>query len=79
VGAGAPRSSAACDISLAGLSYIGNGGLKIRQADSREPKNFSLIALKNMQNLRICHVPKLLDFGGSAVLGCHRVLKSAES
>jgi hypothetical protein len=38
-----------------------------------------LIALKNMQNLRICHAPMLLAFGRPAVLGCRRVLKSAES
>jgi hypothetical protein len=61
------------------LSYIGKSGLNIRQADSREPQELRLIALKNMQNLRICHAPMLLDFGGPAVLGCHRVLKSAES
>jgi hypothetical protein len=32
-----------------------------------------------MQNLRICYALMLLAFGRVAVLGCRRVLKSAES
>jgi hypothetical protein len=47
--------------------------------DSREPAELRLIALKNMRNLRICHALMLLAFERVAVLGCRRVLKSAES
>ena len=61
------------------LSDFGKICLHAGQADSRKPQKLPLIALKNMRNLRICYVPMLLDFGGPAVLGCHRVLKSAES
>jgi hypothetical protein len=47
--------------------------------DSREPTELRLIALKNMRNLRVCHALMLLAFGRPGVLGCRRVLKSAES
>jgi len=69
----------AFDLPPAELSYIGKGRLNIGQRDSREPQELRLIALKNMRNLRICHASMLLAFGRPAVLGCHRVLKSAES
>jgi len=61
------------------LSDFGKICLHAGQADSREPEKLSLIALKNMQNLRICHALMLLAFGGAAVLGWRGVLKSAES
>ena len=43
-------------------SHIGKSGLNIRQTDSPEPQELSVIALKNMRNLRVCHASMLLAF-----------------
>ncbi|KRR21740.1 hypothetical protein CQ13_06740 [Bradyrhizobium retamae] len=70
---------AALDQSAAGLSDFGKDGFDGGYADNREPPGLAFIALKNMQNLRICHASMPLAFGRWPVLGCRRVLKSAES
>jgi hypothetical protein len=62
-----------------GCPILGMAAARAWIADSRELLELSLIALKNMQNLRICYASMLLDFRGSAVLRCRGVLKSAES
>ena len=57
----------------------GRAGLNSRHADFREPPKRRFIALKNLQNSRVCHVLMLLAFAAAGVLGCRRVLKSAEA
>jgi hypothetical protein len=69
------------------LRFMVRPGVRFREwnswaadpGESRERQDSWRIVLKKMQNLRSCHVRMKLAFGRAAVLGCHRVLKSAES
>src|SRR3954463_14818193 len=70
-----------------GLRFLFPPGVRFREwnpsgthpGETREPQDSWRIVLKKMQNLRSCHVRMKLAFSRAAVLGCHRVLKSAES
>jgi hypothetical protein len=75
------------DFVAAGLRFLFQAGVRFREwnpsaahpGESREPQDSWRIVLKKMQNLRSCHARMKLAFGRAAVLGCRRVLKSAES